>query len=253
MTDTLLILLPLFLFLSVLLMIEVGYRYLLVSTPPHDMSNFKGSPVTTAVLSLMGLVLAFTYSNAAARLEASRLSILDEVNAIETAWLRIDVAEPQAQPRLKQIVRNYLDTRIRAYEVFRDPAEYRRQLESGTELRKELWTLSVEATTVSVNRTLLLTALNAVSDTAATRTLSLGTHLPASVLVCLIGIVLIGSMLIGTMLGGRNNRQWFDRVIIAVVLSLVVYTILDMEYPRIGIKLLERSDAMLVELRKSIS
>jgi hypothetical protein len=253
MTDSLLILLPLFLFLSVLIMIELGYRYALASTPPDDASNFKGSPVTTAVLSLMGLVLAFTYSNAAGRLEASRLSILDEVNAIETAWLRIDVAEPEAQPHLRQVVRNYLDTRIRAYEMFREPAEYRRQLESGAELRKELWALSVEATTASVNRTLLLTALNALSDTATTRTLSLGTHLPSSVLVCLIGIVLIGSMLIGTMLGGPDNRRWFDRVVIAIVLSLVVYTILDMEYPRVGIKLLERSDAMLLELRKSIS
>jgi hypothetical protein len=253
MTDGLLILLPLFLFLSVLIMIELGYRYQLVSAPPDDGSNFKGSPVTTVVLSLMGLVLAFTYSNAAARLEASRLSILDEVNAIETAWLRIDVAEPGARPRLKQIVRKYLDTRIRAYEAFRDANAYSRQLESGAELRKELWTLSVEATTASVNRTLLLTALNAVSDTAATRTLALGTHLPASVLVCLIGIVLIGSMLIGTMLGGPDNRRWFDRVTIAVVLSLVVYTILDMEYPRVGIKLLERSDAMLLELRKNMS
>src|SRR5262249_14710884 len=147
-----------------------------------------GSPVTAAVLSLMGLVLAFTYSNAAARLDASRLSILNEVNAIETAWLRVDVAEPEARPRLKQIVRSYLDTRIRAYEAFSNPAEYSRQLESGAALRKELWTIAVEATNVNINRPLLLSALNAMSDTAATRTLSLGTHLPTSVLLCLIGI-----------------------------------------------------------------
>jgi len=253
MTNALLALLPLLLFLAVLLMIELGYQYGLASRlPGDDASSSKQSPVTTAVLSLMGLVLAFTYSNAAGRLEASRLTILNEVNAIETAWLRIDVAAPEAQSRLRELVREYLDTRIRAYEAFSDLPEYRRQLESGAELRKQVWALAVDATTVSANRTLLLTALNAVGDTAATRTLSLGTHLTTNILVCLMGIVLIGSLLIGTMLGGPGNRRWFDRFIIAVVFAWIVYTIMDMEYPRLGTQLLERADAMLLELRKSV-
>jgi hypothetical protein len=36
-----------------------------------------------AVLSLMGLVLAFSFSDAAHRLDANRKTILDEANAVE--------------------------------------------------------------------------------------------------------------------------------------------------------------------------
>src|SRR5215831_4352332 len=109
MTNALLVMLPVLLFIAALLMVEVGYQYRLRSQPPGgDGEIFSGSAVTTAVLSLMGLVLAFSYSNAAERLEASRLTILNEVNAIETAWMRIDVAAQEDQSRLRELVRTYL-------------------------------------------------------------------------------------------------------------------------------------------------
>jgi hypothetical protein len=198
------------------------------------------------------LVLAFSFSNASGRLDASRLTILDEVNAIDTVWNRIDLAEPEVRPRLREVVRLYLDTRIRAYEVFSDPMAYQQQVENGNELVKEMWSLAVKGTTVTVNRPLLLTAVNAVSDSAAARKLSLGTHLPGAVLAFLLGIVLLGSMLIGMTVGGPGVRLWFDRVVAAAVLSLIVYAIMDMEYPRLGTKLLEKADAMLIDLRHSM-
>jgi hypothetical protein len=110
MTHTLLALLPFLMFFVLLVMLELGYQYRLSH---GDISNATSGPASTIVLSIMGLVLAFSFSNAAGRLDSSRATILAEVNAIGNTWLRIDVAEPQAQPRLKELVRIYLDTRIR--------------------------------------------------------------------------------------------------------------------------------------------
>jgi hypothetical protein len=62
---------PLF-FLSVLLMIELGHRYRLASRLPNDPnSNAVTGPAIGTVLALMGLVLAFSFSNAAGRLDAT--------------------------------------------------------------------------------------------------------------------------------------------------------------------------------------
>jgi hypothetical protein len=251
MTHTLLILLPFLLFLASLAMLELGYRHRVHLIERGDTSISVSNPVSTTVLAMMGLVLAFTFSNAAGRLDASRATILQEVNAIETTWMRIDVAEPQAQPQLRELVRSYLDTRVRAYETFGD-SEYEHQLQIGKKLLNDIWSLGVQATTVTVNRTLLLGAVNTMADSATTRTLSLGTHLPTVVLLFLVGIVLVGSMLIGSMLGAPGHPQWLERLIIAAVLSMIVYAIMDMEYPRLGTPLLQRADTMLVDLRKTM-
>src|SRR6478736_6885923 len=47
--------------------------------------------VEGAVFALLGLLLAFTFSGAAARFEERRHLITEESNAIGTAYLRIDV------------------------------------------------------------------------------------------------------------------------------------------------------------------
>jgi hypothetical protein len=211
------------------------------------------SPVTATVLSLMSLVLAFSFANAASRLDSARSTILAEVNSLETAWQRIDLAEPEGQPRLRALLRDYVDARIRAYEaIYDDDAEYRRQVVIGRRVLRQVWAVAVEHTTLTPNRTLLLGAMGAVGDAAGARTLSLGMHLPAVVFVFLFGIVLIGSMLIGYALAAASDRRWLHRLTIATVLAAVVFAILDMEYPRLAIELLSSADAMLVDLRKTM-
>jgi hypothetical protein len=92
-----------------------------------------------------------------------------------------------------------------------------------------------------------------MGDGASAWTISVSTHLPPAILAFLFGTVLLGSMLIGTMLAFAGNRHWFYRLVIAAVLSSVVYAIVDMEYPRLGaFNLLKEADSLLVNLRKSM-
>jgi hypothetical protein len=255
MTDTLMVALAPTLLLAVMLMMEVGFRYRRSSDLPNDSEEHtKVGPAIGTVLALMGLVLAFTFSNAAGRLAASRKTILDEANAIETAWYRLDLADPQFQPRLRELMLQYVDARVHGYGA---PAlgDYRERAKASSHLLKQLWALAVEATPASrpPDRMLLLTALNDVSDGASAWTLSVSTHLPPAILAFLFLTVLIGSLLIGTMLSAAGSRHWFYRAVIAVVLSSVVYVIVDMEYPRLGaFNLLKNADSLLVDFRQSI-
>lgn len=242
------------LFAAALLMIELGYRYRLRWLLGAEQGSSAGiGAVSTTVLSLMGLVLAFSFSNAAARLDASRKSILDEITAIESAWQRIDLAEPQARNRLRILFREYVEARVRAYEALPGLTESQRQAEIAADLLNKTWPVAIEGSSITVNRPLLLTALNTVSDAAEARSLSLLTHIPASVLFFLFGIVLVGSLLVGTLLGDAGHRQWFYRLIIAAVLTSVVNVIVDLEYPRVGMfNLLKEPDTMFVGLRKLV-
>ena len=68
---------------------------------------------------LLGLLLAFTFSGAAARFDARRALIVEEVNDIRTAWLRLDVLPAEAPPALRENFRRYVDlARIYKQELF---------------------------------------------------------------------------------------------------------------------------------------
>ena len=47
--------------------------------------------IVGANLALLAFIIAFTFSIATSRFDARKLYLLQEVNAIETAWLRSDL------------------------------------------------------------------------------------------------------------------------------------------------------------------
>ncbi len=254
MTHLLLLVMPVVLLLAQLVFIHLGQRYRRLA---HDSaSNAAVAPIVSTVLSLMGLVLAFSFANAATRLDANRKSILEEANAIEGAWKLIDVAEPDVRPQMSDLLRRYVDARIRAYETYEERvgiAEYDRELQVSAALFEQLWSVGIEGTHDTVSRGLILNALSRLRDTATARSLTMNTHLPPAIHVFLFGIVLVGALLVGGALAGARRALWFYRIVIAAVLSWTLYAIMDMEYPRLGaFQLLRNADALLVELRKSM-
>ena len=255
MTHLLLLVLPALAFLVQLVFIHLGRRYRRL--PLDAASNAAVAPVVTTVLSLMGLVLAFSFSNAATRLDANRKTILDEANAIETAWLQVDIAEAHYRPRLSDLLRRYVDARVRAYETYEERVghdEYDREVQLSADTFRELWDAAVAGTPPSsVERSMFLNGLAAMRDKATARTLAMNTHLPPAIYVFLFGIVIVGAVLVGAALAQARQPLWFYRMVISAVLAWTLYAIMDMEYPRLGaFQLLRNADALLLELRKSL-
>ena len=139
---------PVVLLLAQLVFIHLGQRYRRLA---HDLaSNAAVAPIVSTVLSLMGLVLAFSFANAATRLDANRKSILEEAIAIEGAWKLIDVAEPDVRPQMSHLLRRYVDARIRAYETYEERvgiAEYDRELQVSAALFEQLWSVGSKGPT----------------------------------------------------------------------------------------------------------
>ena len=77
-------------------------------------SNEGLAAVEGAVFGLLGLMIAFTFSGANARLEARRELIVREVNAIGTAWFRLDLLDGADRSELQAKFRSYIDARLAA-------------------------------------------------------------------------------------------------------------------------------------------
>src|SRR5690349_12197475 len=69
----------------------------------------------SAVFALFGLLIAFTFSGAASRLDDKRKLIVEEANAIGTAYLRLDLLPVGDQAPMRESFRDYLDARLSAY------------------------------------------------------------------------------------------------------------------------------------------
>ena len=90
------------LFLGMLLFLEVGRRLgLRRRAPAAEGTAAEGRVVEGAVFGLLGLLVAFTFSGAAARFDTRRQLIVEETNAIGTAYLRLDLLPTAFQKRFQ--------------------------------------------------------------------------------------------------------------------------------------------------------
>jgi hypothetical protein len=84
--------------------------------------------VEGAIFGLMGLLIAFTFSGAATRFDVRRQMIVEEANCIGTAYLGIDLLPLDAHPTLRELLRRYLDSRLKTFQALSDTAALNTQL-----------------------------------------------------------------------------------------------------------------------------
>src|SRR5262245_22740495 len=100
-------------FIGIMLFLELGRRIGRNVIARFGAANVGSvGSLETAVFALLGLLIAFTFSGALSRFDVRRAQAVDEVNAIGTAFLRIDLLPSSAQPALRDSFRQYVDARI---------------------------------------------------------------------------------------------------------------------------------------------
>src|SRR5262249_103907 len=141
------------------------------------------STVEASIFALMGLLVGFTFYGAGARFDVRRNLAAQEANAIGTAYLRLDLLPPEAQPALREDFRDYLRSRLSVFQKIPDVRAVTEQLERTSALQKKIWEKAVESTKSSgpAEKALVLTSLNEMIDITTVVKVSLITHPPPAV------------------------------------------------------------------------
>ena len=243
-------------FLGMLLMLEIGRRLAgRRLAADSNASKVSSAAIEGAVFGLMGLLLAFTFSGAAARFDARRALAVEEANDIGTAWLRLDLLPASAQPALRAKFRAYVDARLASYQKLPDLAEAQLEQARYTTLQDEIWNGAVAACRESGSAPatlLMLPALNQMIDITTTRRMATRMHPPVAIYVTLVLLVLTGSSLAGYGMGIGKSRNWFYTLTFALIMTFALYVILDFEFPRLGFIRIDAFDRVLVDLRQSM-
>ena len=211
--------------------------------------------VEGAIFGLMGLLLAFTISGALQRFDDRRQLVIQEATAATTAYDRLSLFGGDDARRLQSGLKDYVRARIDLYRMAHDFLLVQRaedfsdqQERKVLELKNQLWDAAVAACPQPNYRPacgLSLPALNSLFEVARQRAGAAEKHPPQIIYVMLFGLGLGCSLLAGFGMATSAGPSWIHMVIFAGSLTVALYTVTDMEYPRLGLIRIESFDHFL--------
>jgi hypothetical protein len=245
------------LFFGILLFLELGRWLGRRQVAKHGTDARTGVGVVDgAVFSLFGLLIGFSFSGAASRFDQRRDLVAQEVNAIGTAWQRIDALPDTSQVAIRDGFRRYMDALIRSYtappnrvtDALHEPAPL-----AGAE--QDIWSRSMAASLTPEGekaRMLLLPSLNEMFGAVERERMARRMHPPPLIFIMLGITALAGAMFAGYGMAGGAARNWIYILGFATTVSLAAYVIIELEFPRLGMVRVEAFDQALVDLRATM-
>jgi hypothetical protein len=97
-----------------------------------------------------------------------------------------------------------------------------------------------------------LPALTSLFEVARLRVGASEKHPPQIVYIMLFGLGLGASLLAGFGMAAARARSWIHMLVFAATLTVALYAVTDMEYPRLGLIRIENFDHFLVDARQQM-
>ncbi len=207
--------------------------------------------ILTASLTLLGLIIGFSFSMAVSRYDMRKNYEEAEANAIGTEYVRLDMLPAANAEKVRPLLRSYLEQRIAFYEAQNN--QQIQQIDSRTAgLQAELWSgVAVPANAQPTQLTaLVVSGMNDVLNSAGYTQAGFWNRIPAAAWG-LIGAIAIGcNLLVG--FGSRSARAE-SRVlpILPLLVAITLMLIADIDSPRHG--LIHVKPQNLTSLAESLS
>ena len=228
------------LFVSMAVMIEIGFR--LGRWATHHSKQAPGEhtgAIQGSMLGILALLLGFTFSLALNRHDERSQAVVYEANAIGTAWLRSQLVPADVQPQVRDLMRNHIDLRVSAAKLNMTKTEERGQLLQLTDQGlDQLWLLALAAAEKEPNPVttgLFIQSLNDMIDAYGSRDAALERHVPEMVLFLLYGTFLMTGCVMGFTAGQSGHRTSFATYIMTGLIVVLVFIIIDLDRPRRGL------------------
>ncbi len=236
--------------------IEAGYRLGKRRLKNYPESKVEGSSeVKSSVFGILGLILAFTFTGTLSRYENRIKLILQEANAIGTAYLRLDLLPQDDQDKLRPLYREYVQSRINVFEYYANRQLSNSYFQQSLELQDQIWEASNTSVLSDRNpgiMTLVLNSTNDMIDIANERLQATRTHPPVTVYILLFALALVSAFLVGQDMSVNEKRPLFYMAMFCVTISGITYIILDLEDPRLGVIRIDAGDKVMLETLERI-
>jgi len=187
--------------------------------------------VLGAALTLLGLVIGFSFSMAINRFELRGDYEEAEANAIETAYLRAELVPQEDSARIRDLLRQYTDLRIQFY-VNGHRATERIAAETA-QVQHGLWAAvskPAQAQPTAVAALAVASVNDVIKSEGATREVW-EDRIPVAAWALMFGIALGCNVLYGY---GSRRTDWKLSIVLPLVVAVSLAFIADMNSPRGG-------------------
>lgn len=207
--------------------------------------------IQTATLTLLALIIGFTFSMAIDRHDNRETLEEGEANAIGTEYLRADLLPANASARTKDLLRQYLDQRILFYSK-QSKEKIQEIRESTDSLQNALWNeiLPAARTQQSPTTALVISGMNDVLNSQGYVQAAWWNRIPYPAWALMAAIALCANILVG--FGARNFKKNIGLfMIFPFVTSISFFLIADIDSPRGGVIRIEARN--LITLKQNIT
>jgi hypothetical protein len=209
---------------------QLGARKRKSFSDPKDVA--RGDVTMASMLALLGLMLAFTYSFSMSRADLRKKAVIDEVNAISTAFLRADLLSEPGRSDVRNALYRYADSRRVEPGSVLTMEELNKVVAFSLKAQSQLWptlkrALRQPGDISDPEKALLVKAFNDVLDSHTSRMAVIFDRLPTAVLALLVLIAgtSLGVAAYNSSLSGYRSRWRMSAF--ALILTFLMYVILD--------------------------
>jgi hypothetical protein len=197
----------------------------------EDVRNDFGV-VLGAMLTLLGLLIGFSFSMAVSRYDQRKNYEEAEANAIGTEYLRADLLSARDAVRVRELLKEYLDERVLFYTT-RNQQRLAKINADTAALQNQLWSavLPGAAAQPTPPLALVVSGMNDVLNSQGYTQAAWWNRIPIAAWVLMAAIAACGNLLIGYG-AHRTERRLF--LIVPVAVSIAFFLISDIDSPRGG-------------------
>ncbi|HEY7851759.1 MAG TPA: hypothetical protein VIB82_02215 [Caulobacteraceae bacterium] len=208
--------------------------------------------VQSALIGLLSLMIAFTFSLSLNRFEARRAAVLSEATAISETSQRAALLPPPRAAQAARLLAAYVQARIEFGNEGGRTARGRVLVDRSVALQNVLWTQAMAtgaADRVRPPTSLFIDSLVALGDRHEERLAADHNQVPLAVFLTLYGLAILGTGYSGYAAGVKGARGAMSNALLAVAIATVITLIADLDTPGSG--LVNISQQPLLDLQKS--
>jgi flagellar basal body-associated protein FliL len=193
------------------------------------------SIILAGALTLLGIIIGFSFSMATDRYDQRKSLEENEANAISTEYVRLDLLPALTANKAKPLLRTYLDKRLEFYTQNTD-SQLQQTLNQTEQLQNQLWAAILPSPDSQPNAVIALTVsgMNDVLNSQSYAQAMYWNRIPISAW-CLVLLIAIGcNLLVGY--GSRSATSGSRLLpILPVLVATALTFIADLDAPRHGL------------------
>lgn len=212
----------------------VGYHYVGRKRGLEEEERSSFTFIVGATLTLLGLIIGFSFSMAIGRYDQRKSYEEEEANAIGTEYVRAEMLRLPDAENVQTMLRHYLDLRIEFYEV-RNPQRLVQVNAAAAQSQSQMWSAVKSAAVAQPTplSALAVAGMNDVLNRQGYTQAAWWNRIPVAAWTLMITIAVCCNVLVGCSIQPVKSKIFL--LILPLVVAISFLLLSDLDSPRGGI------------------